>query len=421
MSDFYQHIKDTLSKPPTHPPDDVVWAAVASGVVSKKNWLPFPLWYLLPMGLVLLLVGAGGYYWGNKQAQAQIPVVQVPEPTTDHSADERFIPPEITHDTLLIRDTIVQFVYLPAKSSSKSIDTEFPSFSFPSNADSVLFFINGQLYLKTDSGIALIPEDGSSDEFNTGAKPEAEQAITLPALAKIQFKEPIHDMFPSRIPRYPRPFIPGYGQLNRLREAFRVDEKQLGLGFQGLNFPFASNFSEGTEWSVGMEAQLVFTEKFSFLSGLQYRFDEVKSEDPAYVATFPQPSNVNPEDDFKEMYLRSSFLEIPFLAKFSFPNRSSFSPFVMGGPMVSKAVRQGLEFEYEDINNEEYKLPVPLEPGAIHLSSWIISGGVAYKIKPDSPFSLLAEARFRYNSNISAAEYTKIHGLGLRVGGVWTW
>lgn len=271
------------------------------------------------------------------------------------------------------------------------------------------------------SGIALIPEDGSSDIINSGAEPEAEQAITLPTLAKIQFKEPIHDLFPSRIPRYPRPFIPGYGEPNRLREAFRVDEKQLGLGFQGLNFPFTSSFSEGTEWSAGLEAQLVFTEKFSLLSGLQYRFNEVKTEDLAFIATFPQPDNANPEDFLKEMYLRSSFLEIPFLAKFSFPNRSSFSPFVAGGPMVSKAIRQRLEYEYEDVNKEEYKLPVALDAGSIHLSSWIISGGVAYKIRPDSPFSLLAEARFRYNSNISAAEYSKIHGLGLRIGGAWTW
>ena len=423
MDDFYKHIKHKLDNGPAHTPDEDVWAAVAGGIVSKKSWIPFPLWYLLPFGVLLLLAVGGGYYWGNSQARLQPAKAQANEQKAIPPKQRQALSPEIIHDTLLLRDTLVQFVYLPAKSSqsSPSSSVQIPSLAISPSADSVLFFIHDKLYLKTKQGIAQISEDPNPDALDPSVASDDQEEIALPELAEIKFREAIDDLFPSRIPRYPRPFIPGYGEPNPFREALRVDEKRIGLGFQGLNVPFTLNFEEEREWSTSLEGELVFTEKVSLISGLQYRFDQIKSEDLAFVTTFPQPSNVDPEATFKEMYMRVSYLEVPLLAKYSFPSRSSFSPFMMAGPMISKAIRQNLEFEYEDLNNEEYKLQVPLEAGSIHLSSWIISGGVAYKLGPDSPFSIFAEGRFRYNSNISAEEYSKIHGLGLRVGGTWSW
>lgn len=422
MSDFYQHIKNNLANAPTHQPDPEVWNTVITGVQSKRRWLPFPIWYIIPFGLLLLLAGGIGYYWGTSQMAAN---TLLEKRITEDTATSRFPKQQaqaatVLHDTLTIRDTILQFVYLPATSVSPTLpptlaqkqnsfspnSNGIPPLTFDSQPDSLLFFINDKLFLQTKEGIVLIPEN----EKVTNENPR-------PALAMFNFEEPIDDLFPQKINKLPKLFIPGYGEPDPLKEAFKVDGTKIGIGFQGLNFPFTSAFPEVSEWKLSADAEFIFTEKISVLTGLQFRKNKLKTEDEAYAFTFPLPDNIVLEDDFKELYLTNYYLELPILLKYNIPSKSSFSPFLMGGVLVSKAVRQQIAFEFENANDDEYKLFSSADPGAIHLSSWVISGGIAYRFKPDSPFSLFMETRFRYNSHISTAEYAKIHGLGLKIGG----
>jgi len=171
LSDFYQHIKNKLADAPTHQPDYEVWDAVLAGIQRNKRWLPFPIWYLIPFSLLCMLAGGIGYYWGKSQVKIHIPVENAI--TADTSAV--FNKPEVKTtlpDTLLIRDTIIQFVYLPANPTSSvtppplaqkqndfsPTSNDIPRLSTTSHPDSLLFFINDKLYLQTKEGIALVPD-----------------------------------------------------------------------------------------------------------------------------------------------------------------------------------------------------------------------------------------------------------------------
>jgi len=166
LSDFYDHIKNTLANGPDHQPDDEVWKAVSTGIGSKKRIFPFPLWYVIPLAILLLAAGILGFFLGKGQHAAISPAIA---PIDTLINQQELDPPRIqtVHDTLVLHDTMMQYVYLPSQENMQIVrDTvilpafadsniptgfDLPVFSLnqPAEIDSILLFINDELYLQT--------------------------------------------------------------------------------------------------------------------------------------------------------------------------------------------------------------------------------------------------------------------------------
>src|SRR5690606_26153640 len=103
---------------------------------------------------------------------------------------------------------------------------------------------------------------------------------------------------------------------------------------------------------------------------------------------------------------------VPVTLKYSLPLSGRLWPYLATGLQWSNTRSQ--KFRYEAIRQgDEIDLSATIPPGQWHLSSYLIGAGIEYIINPQLTSTIDLEAR--YNFHISASEFQKFHGVGIRV------
>ena len=187
------------------------------------------------------------------------------------------------------------------------------------------------------------------------------------------------------------------------------DYVNIGVSAELPGLAFTKNFSPGLEAGLGINVELIFSPRFSLVTGVRTRSTQNKTTDAAIASTYPQPI-VTSEDSFKNLKSKSSFLDIPFTFKYNMFNREKNKLYLTGGVLLSK--HNQTEYVYEYVRNtSEVYYEEKIEGSGWSLGSSVV--GLGYELEAWRNTSAFVESNFRYQFKRDA---DAIHGLGFRFG-----
>ncbi len=165
-------------------------------------------------------------------------------------------------------------------------------------------------------------------------------------------------------------------------------------------------------WQFGASAELAFRQHLRLGIGLriqQQRF-EVKTDFESYPVAPPEVST----DVLNELYIDIQSLELPVYLRYQWRPDKQFRPFVQVDLLARRALTQGFEAEYVDINGEEYKLSSDAPSSALSVSSGRMGLGVDYWWR--SHWAIRSQIWYQHQWRLPEGEFLQSKGLGLDLG-----
>lgn len=187
---------------------------------------------------------------------------------------------------------------------------------------------------------------------------------------------------------------------------------RVGLVTGGLNL-LLHEIEHSQEWMAGVQIELHFSNRISFLTGIRYRYLQFKQEHDLEEISYPVPVDLQSQDQIREIYADVEYLNLPIILKYSVPLSPRFMPYVHAGLMIGGASSQA--YKYEVIrNNQEFKLNVDPVGSSWTLNSYLLGAGLEYSIS--NRFVLTADFEGRTQFKAAEMEHQKYDGLGMRLG-----
>ena len=187
------------------------------------------------------------------------------------------------------------------------------------------------------------------------------------------------------------------------------DYVNIGVSAETPGLAFTKNLSPGLEAGFGLNVEFMFSPKLSLVTGVRIRSTQNKTKDEVIASTYPKP-NVSSEESFKNLKLKSSFIDIPFTFKYNMYKREKDKLYLTGGVLLSK--NNQTEYVYEYIRNmSEIYYEEKIKGSGWNIGSSVV--GLGYELETWRNTSAFIESYARYNFN---SDSNRVHGIGFRFG-----
>ena len=407
---------------PETPTDWNAWDTISKGLQNDGNNRVLPLWIWLPIGLIT--TGILGYWLGQTQ-YAQPSITQ----------SENIIDTVYISSTNTIRDTVYQEKYVTEWKYKNAIfndDQIISSVAYQNLLASKTRFEN-QLsqYQNTLSNhpIAYHPLFATlpglrelakqNNPIENLANPNSItdrlhginiESITPLELALLQSNRRL--IAGLNVYKYP---IPSLKSKKSILEHIIPDYVNIGASLEG---PFSSFTQEGTtgiEFGGGIHTELLFSPKFSVVTGFRSRNNTTSITDETEALKYPQPLELNPGEIFKNLNIKTNFLDIPLHLKYKY-STTGIEKYIIAGILTTKTSSREYAYEYSTANGETYR-----EVNGVN-SGWTIGTatlGMGFEYGIGNSFNVFAEPYARFNFKTSTGDRNEFHGIGLRLGLVY--
>ena len=417
MEKFYDKIKDKMSNTPEAPTDWGMWEDIESTLDKKRKNRFLPVFIGLP--LLLFAAGVIGY-------------LLAPKP--DSTISEKV---ELIRDTIYLTesihtvDTILQTEYI----TKWRIQKPEESLAFQSQIQnlsnlntSLLQSIDGlnnklkdYRYAFSESGLKNDPKYRKLDFFN----PESTPNLPSDNISLFVDRSGIEafDLSPlldSKMLDYERPRLMLIHNLlfenlvknkksKNLLDHLIPDYFNIGVSIETPGFAFTKDLSPGLEMGFGFNAELMFSPRFSLVTGIRSRSTQNKTTDALIASSYPQPVTTS-EEVFKNLNVKSSYIDIPLTFKYDVFKLRQNNVYLTGGLLLSKHSQTEYKYEYNR-NTTEIYYEEKVAVNGWSLGSSVI--GIGYELEPWSNTSAFIESYARYNFK---SDKGAIHGVGFRFG-----
>ena len=420
MKEFYDKIKDKMSEPPKQPTDWAMWDKVSNSVGEDNPSSGIPLWLWLPF--LMALAGIGGYFLNSdSNHEALSSGITVTDTVYIH---EQTIRTDTIYKTKYItqwRDRKVENRDLLSLNKLLLVDADSlrNQVSFLERKMNALEHAIRSTSLKYDpalAGILSISDEGNMkntfpSEIGSIANLVESQRGGLNSLGLLQI--PNYFIFQDGMVRNWKldpvkitPRSPG------LLESLIPDYVNIGisLGTPALNF--SNGLMPGYEIGGQLHLELLFSPKFSLVTGIGAKNATPKTKDESLAMVYGLPDILD-GDQFKELYLNTSSLQVPLLMKYTIRKGKTGKRYLIGGLIVNRVFDQEPRFEYLRGVNEIY---YETDSNTLPWSFSTIQLGFGFERKIRDRLNIYAEPFGRYDFSRLDADGYKFHGLGVRWG-----
>lgn len=434
--EHFNKIIQLLKKGKTYLPDENVWEKVSAQLPPEKRPFFLPWWFIPGFFVALGTAGWLGYWLATSSTSS----LTSPSSAGEKSAGQSKGPANETnyrdtiyiHDTLLFNSSVQQ---ANAWQENEKLTQEL------SRLNRRLMDLQEQLEDKniqlrsTQSQLAtselnlsnLIRTNQSNDQQSTTATlahsdqikssvsdPNSDQyRLTLSAPGAL----PSPSIYPARqrILHGP-PYMVHYTE-PKLRPAYLPKAYRLGLQYGAGPIPLEHEIQNGREPSGGITLELIFSKNFSLVSGAGLRrfSGKLGDHEDEYIGVYPASPVTDPNLQFKELYIRKKYFEIPLMVKYALPlSESQFiRPYAAAGVYLTKSRGQEFTYEYVQGGSDVY-VPVKIPAGKLSLNT--LGGLLGVEIIPLYHLSTFADFAFRYQYSLNDNEYGFLHGITFRLG-----
>ncbi len=187
------------------------------------------------------------------------------------------------------------------------------------------------------------------------------------------------------------------------------DYINIGVSIETPGLAFTKNLRPGLETGLGFNVELMFSPRFSLVTGIRSRSTQNKTTDPLIASLYPQPV-FGSEETFQNLNVKSSFIDIPLIFKYDIFKLNQNQVYLTGGLLLSKHNQTEYLYEYSRNTSEIY-----YEEKGVALG-WSLGSsvlGMGYEFDAWRNTSAFVESYARYNFK---NESDAIHGLGFRFG-----
>lgn len=417
LENFYKGIKDKMSNPPEVPTDFQMWEDIEQNLDKKKrNWM-LPVFLGLPF--IILFSGFIGYLLAPKTNTTL-------GFETEHTRDTIYIN-NTTHsiDTIIKTEFITQWKYRNSNQTIQlqsqiqnlsnlnrslqndlaSLDSKLEDYRM---AFSESIIKDNPKYKHLDYFRNINVTSPYNDNLLSTGRSTFENIALSPLLnpGMLEYTRPkimiIHnDLWLENMLKNKKP--------KSLLEQIVPDYVNLGISVETPGIAFTKDLSPGLESGFGFQSEFLFSPKFSIVTGIRSRSTQNKTTDIAIASTYPQPI-VTSEETFKNLKVKSTFVDIPFTFKYQMFKHKQNDIYLTGGVLLSKRTQTEYIFEYiRDASEIYYEEKAP--GGNWGIGSTII--GLGYEMDTWGNTSAFLESYARYKFN---GDSEPIHGLGFRFG-----
>lgn len=417
MEKFYKKIKDKMSKTPDVPTDWGMWDDVEASLDRKKHNRFFPIWLGLPF--LIFLSGFIGYLMAPKSDISIADDLEIQRDTiyitkaissVDTVIKTEYITkwkyqPESQHQQLQSKIISLYQVNQSLQNSINSLDSKLNDYRL---AFSEIKDKNNPKYAHLDFSYTESNNIISNDsEAFRNQRYQMENIAFSPILTPkmIDYRSPklilINDLWFQNLIKNKKS--------ESLFEQIVPDYINIGLSAELPGLTFTKNLSPGLEAGLGLNIEFLFSPRFSVVTGIRNRLGQNGTSDELVASNYPQPV-INLEESFKNLKVKTTFIDIPLSLKYRILNIGQNDLYLSGGLLVSKDVER--EYVYEYIRNaSEIYYEVKREGGNWSIGSSIFS--VGYEFDAWSNTSAFFESYIRHNFN---SDEDAIHGIGFRFG-----
>lgn len=417
MEDFYDKIKDKMSNKPEVSTDWGMWEDIESTLDKKKKRRFIPV--LLGLPFLLLFAGAVGYKLAPKSEDSISSKIDIQRDTiylteTSHSVDTIVKTKYITkwkyrnsNKNLALQSQIQDLATINAslQQSINGLDSKLNEYRY-AFSESILKsnpkYKHLDYYDKKKSTNSIAQNDVSRTDRSllTGLT-----LSPLLDLRELTFERQkimvIHNLLFENLVKNKKS--------ESLLEKLTPDYINVGASLESPALAFTKNLSPGLEFGLGLNVELMFSPKFSIVTGVRTRSTENKTIDPFVAALYPQPT-INSEEEFKNLAVKSSFIDIPLTLKYDFLRLNQNNIYFTGGLLLSR--HNQIEYKYEYIRDQtEIYYEEKGDKLGWSLGSSVI--GIGYEMDNWNSVSAFIESYARYNFSSNGEA---IHGAGFRFG-----
>jgi hypothetical protein len=417
LENFYNKIKNKISNTPDVPTDWGMWNDIESSLEKKKRNRFLPILLVLPF--IVFFSGLFGYLLAPNQGA-------VISNNIEEVRDTIYITNTISAvDTVLKTEFVTRWRYhnpsqhLQLQRQVQDLATN--NQSLQNNIDVLDSKLNDYQYAFSESILKENPKYRHLDIFENGTKRNN----------RINSDAPISERYPIGVlayspllsPKslfYTRPQIMIVSDLwfenmviNKEPESFLdkivPDYVNVGVSVETPSLAFTKNLSPGLEVGLGLNTEFMFSPRVSLVTGIRTRSSQNQTSDQIIASTYPQPM-FGSEDSFKNLKVKSSFLDIPFTFKYNMFKQEANKLYLTGGVLVSK--HNQTEYVYEYVRNtSEVYYEEKIKGTGWNLGSATL--GVGYEMETWGNTSAFVESNLRYQFK---SETEAIHGIGFRFG-----
>jgi hypothetical protein len=417
LEDFYKKIKDKISDAPDVPTDWGMWAEIESSLEKKrKNWF-LPL--LIGLPILLALAGLIGYWLAPKPDSLVSDKTEFSTDTlyltkTNYIKDTIFLTKYITKwkynsppENVVFLSQIQKLTNLnrSLEQSIKKLNTDLKEYKLAFSEST----------LKNDPKYKYLNRFSSESDalFTTNnmdlvnIRTELEGLVKSPILIpkSLIYERPklmkVHNLYFENLVKNKKS--------DSLLDHMIPDYINLGASIEAPGLSVSNDLNPGLEMGIGLNVELMFSPKFSLVSGVRLRSNQNKTNDAQIASTYPQPI-VNTEDNFKNLNIKSSFIDIPFTFKYDVLRHKQNNIYLSAGFLLS--LQNHVEYKYEYIRNSTeiyYEVKGPSLGWGLGTSIL----GIGYEFDHWRNTSAFVESYARYNFK---SDSDAIHGIGFRFG-----
>ena len=406
-----------MSNTPEVPTDWGMWEDIESTLDKKRKNRFLPVF----IGLPFLLFAAGliGYFLAPKSGPSMSDNVEVIRDTIYLT--------ESTHtiDTILQTEYITKWriqkpeenlAYLSQIQNLTNLNS-----TLLQNIDGLNNKLNNYRYAFSESGLKNDPKYRKLDFYDsesTANLPEDKISLFVdrsgieafgmsPLLdtKMLEFERPklmlVHNLLFENLVKNQKP--------KSLLDHLVPDYFNIGVSIESPMFAFTKDLSPGLEMGFGLNAELIFSPRFSIVTGVRSRSSQNKTTDELIASSYPQPAT---ESDavFKNLNVKSSFIDIPLTFKYDVFKLRQNNVYLTGGLLFSKHNETEYVYEYIRNTSEIYYEEKGLGYGW-NLGSSVF--GLGYELEPWHNTLAFIESYARYSFKSDAEP---IHGIGFRFG-----
>lgn len=406
-----------MSKTPDVPTDWGMWEDIEQNLDNKRKNRFLPVF----IGLPILLVAAAmiGYLLAPKLDSNMSDNVEV-------IRDTIYLTESIhTIDTILKTEYITKWrIQKPEENlafQSQIQNLASLNKSLQQSIDGLNNKLDDYKYVFSESGLKNNPKYSKLDLFNP------ESTVNIPpdksSLFVDRFGIDVFDLSPLLDPQklnFERPKLMLIHNLlfenlvknkksKSLLDHIIPDYLNIGVSIETPSFAFTKDLGPGLEIGFGFNAELMFSPRFSLVTGVRTRSTQNKTTDELIASTYPQPIT-STEEAFKNLSVKSSYIDIPLTFKYKAFKLRQNNVYLTGGLLLSRHNQTEYLYEYIRNSSEIYYEEKGIASGW-SLGSSII--GLGYELEPWSNTSAFIESYARYSFR---SDSDPVHGIGFRFG-----
>jgi len=406
-----------MSSNPEVQTDWGMWDSIETSLDKRKKrrFLPF----LLALPFLLLFAGAVGYMLAPKSEDSNLSNIDVQRDTIYLTESIHSI------DTILKTEYITKWKYRNPNQDlalqSQVQDLASLNTSLQQSIKGLDLKLNEYRYAFSESILKNNPKydhlDYINSKINTNSIALNEDFKTDRSIINGLTMSPLLDLQTLTFERQKIMLIHNllFENLVKNKKSESVLEKltpdyvNIGASIESPGLAFTKNLSPGLELGFGLNVELMFSPRFSIVTGIRTRSTQNTTTDSLIAGLYPQPAT-GIEEQFKNLAVKSSFIDIPFTFKYDFLKLNQNNIYLTGGLLLSK--HNEIEYKYEYLRGQtEIYYEEKGDQLGWSLGSSVL--GVGYEFDAWDRASAFIESYARYNFN---SDVDPIHGVGFRLG-----